>query len=117
MANSTPMPISTIASNNIDNLKRKEKYPLKNKILEMQIPNNEKSILNSLIEINEKALSKSAQQTIINENQQQIQPNNNNHKNHYTKVSTYPEIQNKINLTSNKQINNIPQNKEFSSSI
>lgn len=115
MANSTPMPISTITTNNIDNLKRKEKY-LKNKILEMQIPNNEKSILNSLIEINEKALSKYAQQTIINENQQQIQPINNNHKNHYTEDSSYPEIQNKINLKSNKQINIIPQNKEFSSS-
>ena len=129
MVNSTPMPISAITSNNVNNLKRKEKDTVKNKLLEIPIPKNEKSILNSLIEINEKAsnLSKSAQQSfvgqiIINENHKlglskQIHNNNNNQKNLYFKVSSYPEIQSKINLTINKKvINNMPQKIGFSSS-
>jgi hypothetical protein len=128
MVNSTPMPISEIVSNNIDNLKRKEKNPIKNKLLEIQIPKNEKSILNSLIKINEKApnLSKSSHQhfvgQMVNEKHQlnlsqQIQPKNNNQKNQYFKVSSYPENKSKINITTNKKvINTIPQQNGFSSS-
>ena len=102
MINSTPMPISAIVSNNIDSLKGKEKDPIKNKLLEIQIPKNEKLLLNSLIEINETApnLSKSAKQPfggqmIINENHQlglsqQIHPNN-NQNNQYFKFSSIPK--------------------------
>ena len=124
--NSTPMPIS---SNSIINLKRKEKDQIKNKLLEIQIPKNEKSIINSLIEINEKApnLSKSDQQTldgqmIINENHQlglshQIHPNNNNQKNQYFTVSSYPGIKSQININTNKKvINKEPQKNGFPSS-
>ena len=114
MVNSTPMPISAITSNNINNLKRKEKDSVKNKLLEMPIPKNEKSILNSLIEINEKAsnLSQSAQQSfvrqmIINENQKlglskQIHYKNNN------------QIHNEI--YGNIKDNNTPEKIGFSSS-
>jgi hypothetical protein len=111
IVNSTPMPISAITSNNINNLKRKEKDPVKNKLFEMK---NEKSILNSLIEINEKAsnLSKSDQQSfvrqmIINENQKlglskQIHYKNNN------------QIHNEI--YGNIKDNNTPEKIGFSSS-
>ena len=121
--NSTPMPIS---SNSIINLKRKEKDQIKNKLLEIQIPKNEKSIINSLIEINEKApnLSKSDQQTldgqmIINENHQlglshQIHPNNNNQKNQYFTVSSYPGIKSQININTNKKVINKEPQKRLS---
>jgi hypothetical protein len=114
MVNSTPMPISAITSNNVNNLKRKEKDTVKNKLLEIPIPKNEKSILNSLIEINEKAsnLSKSEQQSfvrqmIINENQKlglskQIHYKNNN------------QIHNEI--YGNIKDNNTPEKIGFSSS-
>jgi hypothetical protein len=114
MVNSTPMPISAITSNNVNNLKRKEKDTVKNKLLEIPIPKNEKSILNSLIEINEKAsnLSQSAQQSfvrqmIINENQKlglskQIHYKNNN------------QIHNEI--YGNIKDNNTPEKIGFSSS-
>lgn len=113
MINSTPMPISTIVSNDIDNLKRKDKDPVKNK-LDIKISKNEKSILNSLIEINEKEsnLSKSAQQLGLS---QQIQQNNNNQKNLNSKASPYPETESKINFNAyNQVINNTPHKNRFS---
>jgi len=116
MINSTPMPISAIVSNNIDSLKGKEKDRIKNKLLEIQIPKNEKLLLNSLIDINKTTpnVSKSAKQPfggqmIINENHQlglsqQIHPNNNKN-NQYFKVSSIPQKNGFSNTNLNQKLN------------